>query len=758
MAYAKRSTKRGLALVCDECEFSFTCVKTLKKHRKNPPKRCPLSGNAPDERKWESDEDPVEEADAESGEASLMMEVDGDVVAVDDSVVHPEPAGVELAGHLVEIMGPAEIAQATDLGAPDLIFEAQFNTDLLRFQQHDGGVGEGGCAKANTGSAWWPFKTREDAMLGMWDWVKPTLPARKMDLLIKLLSTGWIPGNLSSTLTRTRRAHLEARLPMLKPETCKSTQTVMRKVPHPNKPEERVVKTTHVPVTFLYNSIIDMIVRSLCDPLVRKHWLWGPTTDDLDAPVVEFVDSPLAREPRRWARHLFQFSNRGVVFAIGDFVHARDQPLYVYLIDVLSYEAGDWKLNTEVTAWPKLQVQAWEYIIVAGSREVKETGKLYNFPAVDVMAHCTVASASVVRVEGFDFHCVVELSPKPSLQLDDAETSVAWLAIFADGFKDERGRSPVGVYAHGLNIRSGMRSLDAFKMKICVIPPGVDLFEALAPLRRDLALFERGFVWWDPISHKTRNLVGRVAVMPADLMQLYTNVRHGGNACTWNCPNCLIHVQDRGDTHLDIRGVVLERTGELVDMCVKQAEEEVDAWRQLDTHKRFPQGEISASRFDKIRTKYALSKLTPPPFGRNALDECRLGLRDPDHLWLYGIFLCMHNHMFYECMNVPARGRFIARCRDFPCLAGHARLNVPWKIENRKKWGRGISMSLYRQLTFVGVTAYKGLVPPDIYALYVRLWRFYVEIRKPIAAADVSRLQRQGIQLLRDGCAIGHLL
>lgn len=193
-----------------------------------------------------------------------------------------------------------------------------------------------------------------------------------------------------------------------------------------------------------------------------------------------------------------------------------------------------------------------------------------------------------------------------------------------------------------------------------------------------------------------------------------------------------------------------------MDICGELIEREWEVWSNKPTNKHREQGQVAPSRRDKIRRRYSMSTVEVPIMGRNDLDEHRTGFRDPDHLFLMGLFKSFHNFIFFGHLNVQSRLVFIARATAFPWPPRCTKLSISWTTDGGKKYGNDVSMTTYRQLTFVGLTAYRDIVSPEILRLYVDTWNLFNRLRSSCITLEmVQILQDDGSDIIRRGQLLG---
>src|ERR1700744_562373 len=109
---------------------------------------------------------------------------------------------------------------------------------------------------------------------------------------------------------------------------------------------------------------------------------------------------------------------------------------------------------------------------------------------------------------------------------------LVWIEIYLDKFtsKTFRNRNTLGVYLSYSNVLRKVKGFSDFTDVIMLVPPGVDLYEVFAYLRRDLRLLAEGVSFYDAIDKRIKKLKALVSFLPTDLPQLSSTARHGG--CT----------------------------------------------------------------------------------------------------------------------------------------------------------------------------------------------------------------------------------
>ena len=122
------------------------------------------------------------------------------------------------------------------------------------------------------------------------------------------------------------------------------------------------------------------------------------------------------------------------------------------------------------------------------------------------------------------------------------------MEIFIDGFGayNTRTRTTTGVYISFANIRSKYKYTREYIYTYMVIPPGVELKEALAPLVADLKeLEEHGMEVAMFPDGKMIRLFGAPAYILSDHVQACQTIGHCGNNSLKNCRCCMVDKKDR---------------------------------------------------------------------------------------------------------------------------------------------------------------------------------------------------------------------
>ena len=198
---------------------------------------------------------------------------------------------------------------------------------------------------------------------------------------------------------------------------------------------------------------------------------------------------------------------------------------------------------------------------------------------------------------------------------------VAYVEIFLDSFSSttSTNQSRTGLYFRLLNFKSAVRGINGVTCALSCWPSDGNQREALSSLRNEMAELERtGPVEYRcPIENRKKKIHIVIAALPADLMQIYSNCRHGGNASNMNCPNCWTTKHDRLDIR-DLRDHELIRTDTFTDHIIAYV-----VGKQLSPHKT-----------RQLLRSYGIHGSDPSPFEGCGVDTHQQSFRDYQHLFL----------------------------------------------------------------------------------------------------------------------------
>ena len=322
--------------------------------------------------------------------------------------------------------------------------------------------------------------------------VPPKVSQSKMDLLLWCLHhPEYKKESLSTGVSKTRRLRVQRLLPVQVPINSPSTHPRTVRVPTGDCAQAAGKKIITKSVHVQYNSIHETLVRQLSSPPARRYWLWVPTDRGDDDPILEFVDTPLAKQPRRWARDGTASFNLGdVEYRVVDCVLLPDHPDFVYRVLQTTFVVNK-KFLDKLPAWPTLEMDLQEFK-KCGGREIMQVQTTFeHIPVTDIASKCTVTNAEALPG---DFWCNRHVDndgtetpliiSHASLSFDDFGVDALSFALFIDGFEDENG-STDALYISYHNVKAIVRGMDMFKFKVMLVPPGVDTHEACELLQRD---------------------------------------------------------------------------------------------------------------------------------------------------------------------------------------------------------------------------------------------------------------------------------
>jgi hypothetical protein len=150
-----------------------------------------------------------------------------------------------------------------------------------------------------------------------------------------------------------------------------------------------------------------------------------------------------------------------------------------------------------------------------------------------------------------------------------------WLELFIDGFGSftTRTRSTTGVYLSFANLRHSFKFNRKYIYTYMLIPPGIGLREALAPLVAELkALETSGLEVRMYPSGKRETIHGAVAYIMSDHDQACKTIKHAGNNALKNCRVCLVDKKDRSTYTIKILDDHMRRTEDQSSSLRKYAE------------------------------------------------------------------------------------------------------------------------------------------------------------------------------------------
>ncbi len=283
-----------------------------------------------------------------------------------------------------------------------------------------------------------------------------------------------------------------------------------------------------------------------------------------------------------------------------------------------------------------------------------------------------------------------------------------WIEVFIDSFAGYafRKRSTTGVYASFSNIRSRYRSNRDNIYTLMLLPPRVSLYEALAPLRRDLHILERGLdvMLFDGQRSRSVRVWGAVSVLVADHVQACHNCNHLGNTANKNCRFCFIDKEERMMFDTSILSFQMTRTLPQMDAVREQMSLEIGA-------------NTSASALRQVKTKYGVS-LDPLPFG-SIVDPFQLSFPCVGHALDLGL-MCTLLTFLLNKLNTANHITFVGRMKALNYPRGWTKLS-PYTKKLTGKLSE--PMKIIRKLSMFSYMLFTGLVPNDILNLTMGLLR-----------------------------------
>ncbi len=292
---------------------------------------------------------------------------------------------------------------------------------------------------------------------------------------------------------------------------------------------------------------------------------------------------------------------------------------------------------------------------------------------------------------------------------------------------DLKNRSTTSVSMSISNIRSKYKYDKKYIQTLMLLPPYVDLYEALAPVRRDLAELERGImVSVHPDAHgevKVIRVVGAASILLGDHVQACENCSHLGNHANLNCRSCLMNKAERFEfgpriLNFDMTRNSFQRSAILVQVA-----------RQSGP---FP----SANRLRELRTMYGIST-GPLPFG-DLLDPYLQSFHCVGHAVDLGLMSRLIAYGISR-LNPASLNVLVARMSNMEYPRSWKRLPA---FKSKLVGRLGQPMVVTKKLGLSGYYLFTGLIPNDLLALINEL----LEVR-----AHIMRLNHTDATIARVG-------
>jgi hypothetical protein len=265
-----------------------------------------------------------------------------------------------------------------------------------------------------------------------------------------------------------------------------------------------------------------------------------------------------------------------------------------------------------------------------------------------------------------------------------------------------------------------------------LIPDGVEIEEALEPLRRDIQILEKSILAFDSFSNRLIRFPSLISLLPADLPQLSANCRHGGTASKSNCPTCFAEISSR----LEPDSISERRSDRAIDTMIDFVMNILDYANLSDSAK----GKIRQSCYNILIKASILAGCD--------VDIPRQSFRDGHHLFFAGLLKVMLNHIL-SLMNREQRNEFRIRLRDF----SWPRHVLVCEINTKMNVGAAISQSLYRQLALAASWALDGLVATEIYCHFVDFYLWIADFFNPLGFSEITvkKAIQKGLEILENG-------
>ncbi len=282
-----------------------------------------------------------------------------------------------------------------------------------------------------------------------------------------------------------------------------------------------------------------------------------------------------------------------------------------------------------------------------------------------------------------------------------------WVEVFIDSFKPyEKNRSTTGVYIGFSNVRSKYKYNRRQMYTLMLLPPHVPLFEALAPLRRDLGILESGIIVdLHPKGSgeaKQVRVTGAVSMLISDHVQACANSCHMGNQAKKNCRMCMADRSQRFETSRQILDFTQSR-------CLGQAAAVVE---QINLTLG---AEPSAAKVKSTRSLYGVTT-GPLPLG-NYVDPFRQSIPCIGHCLDLGLMSRILAFTMKR-LTLANLGEFNTRLKSMDTPRGWVKL-TPYTAKLKGRLGEPMKTS--RKLALCAFYLLEGLVESDLLALVTSL-------------------------------------
>ena len=317
-----------------------------------------------------------------------------------------------------------------------------------------------------------------------------------------------------------------------------------------------------------------------------------------------------------------------------------------------------------------------------------------------------------------------------------------WLELFADGYGRVGNK---GIYMAVSNSCRSVKNFDDNHFLLALLKKGEcedTVFRAIiAKLSEYRYNSESLPVHYVEQYNEFKQVSVAISILPCDYVQLCHHCGHGGNNSRANCPTCIVLKTNRLDK-ADIQFLNMRRNKFFDEACERQIALEAGSGGQF--------------RVQEIRKRYgftATSRGAPllEAMGGDCASAC---FRDRSHLFYFGLFQDILETVLAK-MNTDIQAEALARINLYVWPSHVECYTQTWRPG--QKLGHSINMRLYRQLFFVAVTAFRGLISTDLLDHMLSLWNLHTLISQPegltvdevkLACAQLEKIVASGRELL----------
>jgi hypothetical protein len=270
---------------------------------------------------------------------------------------------------------------------------------------------------------------------------------------------------------------------------------------------------------------------------------------------------------------------------------------------------------------------------------------------------------------------------------------------------------------------------------LMLMPPGVDLREALVQFRQEMKSLEAGVKVRMYPDGKETIVKGALAYVNADHVQACINCGHMGNNAFMNCRYCLVHKSNR----LNVEFPVLEW------QHTRTEAQGIEFIRQM----KVTMGPApSEHKKQQIRLHYGIREREWPLYG--LLDAFRQGLICLGHLIDLGLLSRLIDEMIAKVLSNGTLEILESRLNSFEYPPGWCRLTSKIiLLKGRKMKPMGIAL----QIGLMAPHLFQGLVDPRLLLLVSSLLHLRREILNPHHSNDtIARTQKIGKEWITAAC------